>query len=100
MADAPQTNPTPSASPLANVNIDALEIIQWPDPRLRKKAEPVTVFDDALRRLAPKMLELMRANEGVGLAAPQVGLSLRLFVASPSGKPEDDKVYVNPVLSD
>lgn len=106
MADAPQTHPaapaaSPSAnSPLANVKIDALEIIQWPDPRLRKKSEPVTVFDDALRRLAQKMLELMRANEGVGLAAPQVGINLRLFVACPTGKPEDDKVYVNPVLSD
>ena len=42
----------------------------------------------------------MRECKGVGLAAPQVGVNVRLFVANPTGKPEDDKVYVNPVLSD
>ena len=42
----------------------------------------------------------MREHKGVGLAAPQVGLNLRLFVVNPTGKPEDDRVYVNPVLSD
>ena len=46
------------------------------------------------------MLELMREHKGVGLAAPQVGLNIRLFVINPTGTPEDDKVYVNPVLSD
>ena len=100
MADAPQTPGSAPASPLAGVNVEALTIINWPDPRRRKKSDPVIVFDDALRRLAQRMLDLMREHKGVGLAAPQVGLNLRLFVANPTGKPEDDKVYVNPVLSD
>lgn len=77
-----------------------LKIIRWPDPRLKKKSEPVTAFDEDLRELAARMFELMRECKGVGLAAPQVGVNVRLFVANPTGKPEDDKVYVNPVLSD
>jgi peptide deformylase len=77
-----------------------LKIIRWPDPRLKKKSEPVTVFDEDLRNLAARMFELMRECKGVGLAAPQIGVNIRLFVANPTGKPEDDKVYVNPVLSD
>ena len=60
----------------------------------------MTVFDESLARVAEKMLELMRASNGVGLAAPQVGLNLRMFVASATGKPEDDAVYVNPAVSD
>jgi peptide deformylase len=77
-----------------------LKIIRWPDPRLKKKSEPVSAFDEDLRKLAARMFELMRECKGVGLAAPQVGVNVRLFVANPTGKPEDDKVYVNPVLSD
>ncbi len=57
-------------------------------------------FDDGLRTLAARMFELMRAAKGVGLAAPQVGINLRLFVMNHSGDPKDDRVYVSPVLSD
>lgn len=96
MADDTSTPP----SPLARVAVESLRVIQWPDPRLRLKSEPVAAFDDMLREVAQKMFELMRSEGGVGLAAPQVGLNVRLFVANPTGKPEDDKVYVNPVLSD
>lgn len=77
-----------------------LAIINYPDPRLRKMSKSVTAFDGNLRALAERMFELMRQDRGVGLAAPQVGLNLRLFVMNHSGKPEDDKVYVNPILSD
>lgn len=77
-----------------------LSILLYPDPRLRKAAEPVTVFDDALKTLVARMFELMRQEQGVGLAAPQVGISLRLFVANATGKPEDDLVAVNPTLQD
>src|SRR5687768_1287840 len=81
-------------------DVKDLKIIRWPDPRLKKKSEPVSAFDEDLRKLAARMFELMRECKGVGLAAPQVGVNVRLFVANPTGKPEDDKVYVNPVLSD
>jgi peptide deformylase len=58
-----------------------LEIRKFPDPILRKVAEPVTDFGPALGRLVADMAEAMYAEPGVGLAAPQVGISLRLFIA-------------------
>jgi len=78
---------------------DALKIIHYPDPRLKKLCEPVTRFDDDLRALAERMLGLMRQAKGVGLAAPQVGRLVRLFVMNPTGEPGDDRVYANPVLT-
>ena len=55
-------------------------IVTLPDPVLRRKARPVTVFDQSLQTLIDDMLETMRAAPGVGLAAPQVGVSDRLIV--------------------
>jgi len=58
-----------------------LDIRYDPDPVLREKAKRVKTFDGALRKLAEDMLETMHENAGVGLAAPQIGLSMRLLVA-------------------
>jgi peptide deformylase len=77
-----------------------LQIIKYPDPRLRKMSEPVTRFDDDLAHLAARMFELMKEARGVGLAAPQVGHNIRLFVMNPTAEPDAARVYVNPVLSD
>jgi len=77
-----------------------LKIVLWPDPILKKVCRPVTDFNQNLRELAARMLELMRQSKGVGLAAPQVGQSVRMFVMNPTGKPEDDRAYINPVLTD
>ena len=77
-----------------------LKIILWPDPRLRKMSVDVEKFDENLRELSLRMLELMRESRGVGLAAPQVGLNIRMFVMNPTGQPADDRVYVNPVLTE
>ena len=77
-----------------------LKIILYPDPRLKKMSLPVDVFDEPLRLLAARMLELMGESNGVGLAAPQVGHNIRLFVMNPTGEPGADRVYINPVLSD
>ncbi len=79
---------------------EELRIICWPDPRLLKKSEPVESFDDNLRELAERMLVLMREARGVGLAAPQVGQNIRLFVMNPTGQAGDERIYVNPVLID
>jgi len=79
---------------------EKLQIIRYPDPRLRKVSEAVTTFDDNLLALTRRMLELMREEQGVGLAAPQVGMNVRLFVMNATGKPEDDRVIVNPELFD
>jgi peptide deformylase len=79
---------------------EQLKIIAYPDPRLRKVSIEVQKFDESLSALVKRMFELMREARGVGLAAPQVGKNIRLFIANHSGKPEDDRVYVNPVISD
>lgn len=80
--------------------IEDLRIIHYPHPVLRAKAEPVTEFGEALAQLVSRMFELMRAARGVGLAAPQVAVSKRLFVMNPTGEAEDDRVVINPQLID
>lgn len=77
-----------------------LTIVRWPDPRLKKPSVPVERFDERLKLLAARMLELMRQSKGVGLAAPQVGVNVRLFVSNPTGQEQDDRVYVNPMLTE
>ena len=77
-----------------------LKIILYPDPRLFRMSKPVEKFDQNLKDLAARMFVLMRENRGVGLAAPQVGLNVRLFVMNSTGKPEDDRIYVNPELTE
>lgn len=76
-----------------------MEIVHYPDPVLRKKAAPVTVFDAALKKIADEMHVTMAKAKGVGLAAPQVGLSIQLLVLNPSGKAEDAMTLVNPKLT-
>jgi peptide deformylase len=75
-------------------------IVRYPDPRLRTRCEPIETFDGELAGLARRMLEIMKKGDGVGLAGPQVGVCRRIFVCNPTGKPEDDQVFVNPELSD
>lgn len=77
-----------------------LRIRKYGDPVLETKADPVTEFDGELRQLAADMFETMYANKGIGLAAPQVGVSRRLAVIDPSaGEDEGAKlVLVNPEI--
>lgn len=84
---------------LRNVDIPSLRIIRYPDPRLREVCTPVTGIDEPLRRLVDRMFELMFEARGVGLAAPQVGVTIRLFVACPTGDETDRRVYVNPRIT-
>lgn len=79
---------------------EPVSIISYPDPRLKKVSAPITAFDEALKALAQQMFVLMRQEKGVGLAAPQVAKNIRMFVMNATGKPEDDRVYVNPELSE
>jgi peptide deformylase len=83
-----------------SIDLESLQVIHYPDPRLRQVAATVTRFDDELAGLAARMFELMRAHKGVGLAAPQVGVSLRLFVMNATGDPGDDRALVNPEIVD
>lgn len=76
------------------------EVLQYPDPTLRKKAVPVTEITDEIRKLADDMIETMYADDGIGLAAPQVGESIRMVVIDLSGPSRRDgaTVYINPEL--
>ena len=65
-----------------------LEIRTYPDPVLREECQPVTTFDEALKTLAEDMAETMYANDGIGLAAPQVGVLNSFLVVDPAS-PED-----------
>lgn len=75
-----------------------LQILEYPDPRLRTKAQPVTVFDAALTRLAEDMLETMYLAPGVGLAATQVDVHKRLIVMDVSEGKQQPMVFCNPEI--
>jgi peptide deformylase len=83
---------------IKSVEIASLGIIKYPDPRLRELCTPVEEVDDDVRWLVARMFELMFPSRGVGLAAPQVGVTLRLFVASPRLDESDRRVYINPEI--
>jgi len=73
-----------------------MHIVFYPDPVLQQRAQEVDPAREGLRDLAEAMIEVMGEAPGVGLAAPQVGESLRLFVATPTGEVEDAQVFINP----
>jgi len=78
-----------------------LELRVYPDPVLRETCLEVTQFDEKLARLAADMLETMYSNDGLGLAAPQVGVSLRLVVIDTAAGEERGKnpiILVNPKI--
>lgn len=85
---------------ISKIDLAALKVISYPDPRLRTKAAAIVKFDKSLAALATRMLELMREKKGVGLAAPQVGLPLRMFVMNATEDPANDAVVVNPEIRD
>jgi len=82
------------------VGASVLKLRFYGDPILRRRANEARAFDDALRDVADAMLATMEHEEGVGLAAPQVGLDLRLLVALAMKEPGDEEaepvVIVNP----
>jgi peptide deformylase len=83
-----------------SIDVSKLRIIQYPDPVLKQKAAPIAAVDESVREVAHRMIELMREAEGVGLAAPQVGLSWRLFVmAGDQEADRPDMVFINPELT-
>jgi len=76
------------------------EIVTYPDPILQRPTEKITVFDDDLRTLAADMFESMYKAIGIGLAAPQIGVSKRITVIDLSNQknPKDKIVLVNPEI--
>ncbi|MBX3363668.1 MAG: peptide deformylase [Phycisphaeraceae bacterium] len=89
----------------------SLKIVFYPDPVLRRRAQEIREFSPRLGEIVERMVFLMREARGIGLAAPQVGLGIRLFIADvpaseggegPAGTMTSTngvEVYINPVLS-
>ena len=75
-----------------------LNILEFPDPRLRRVARPVDSVGEAERRLAEDMLETMYDARGIGLAATQVNEGIRLLVLDLSEDRNDSKVFFNPEI--
>jgi peptide deformylase len=76
-------------------------ILHYPDKRLREPTQEVTQFDDKLAGLIEDMAETMYAAPGVGLAAPQIGVPLRIFlvdIATGDDEPSDLRVFINPEI--
>jgi peptide deformylase len=81
------------------IDIQKCRITHYPAKVLAKAAEPVEKIDDNIRRLAEKMTEIMLERKGIGLAAPQAGVPLRIFIISLDGTRESVKVYINPTVT-
>jgi peptide deformylase len=77
-----------------------LNIVKYPDPVLARPGEPITEFNAELRKFVADMFETMYDGQGIGLAAPQVGVSKRLLVIdlSVNKVPEDKLVLINPEI--
>ena len=78
-----------------------LDIVTYPDPRLKEACEPVGEITPEIRQLAADMLETMYAAPGVGLAAPQVGRNIRMIVMDDGAQEEQrrPRVLINPQLT-
>lgn len=76
-----------------------LNILEYPDPRLRTRAEPVSEVDDSVRRLIDDMLETMYDAPGIGLAATQVNVHQRIIVVDVSENRDDPHAFINPALT-
>ena len=89
---------------IRNIGMAILKILTYPDPFLKKKADPVIDFDDPLKQLAADMIETMYASLGVGLAATQVGANKRMIVLDVKHNPKDPdsrpqpQVMINPTV--
>jgi peptide deformylase len=75
-----------------------LAILEYPDPRLRTTAKPVDTVDDAVRQLVADLLETMYAAKGIGLAATQCDVHLRVLVIDISEERNDPLVLINPEI--
>ena len=77
-----------------------LRIELYPNPVLKKVCTPIDRFGDELQRFAEGMIDLMLRAKGVGLAAPQVGVPVKLFVCNPTGEPADSQIHINPLFTE
>ena len=80
-------------------DIKNCRIMHYPGDILAGRTEPIEKIDDSIRQFVEKMTDIMLKNKGVGLAGPQAGVPLRLFIISLDGTREAVKVYINPTVT-
>jgi len=81
------------------VDVEKCQLTHYPAPVLAGRARPIEKIDDSIHQLVKKMTDIMLENKGVGLAAPQIGVPLRLFIISLNASRENVKVYINPTVT-
>ncbi|MFC1676827.1 peptide deformylase [Planctomycetota bacterium] len=84
---------------MADIDIDKCKITHYPAKVLADESKPIEKIDDDIRRLVEKMTDLMLEHKGVGLAGPQAGVDLRIFIISLDATRENVKVYINPTVT-
>ena len=84
---------------MSEIDIGKCKITHYPAEVLGRTAEPVQQIDETIRKLVEKMTDIMLANRGMGLAAPQAGVPLRLFIISLDASREKVRAYVNPTVT-
>lgn len=75
-----------------------MNILIYPDPILRQKTKPLTEINKEVLQKVEEMMELMSEANGIGLAAPQVGWLVRLFIIDADGNSDVEKVFINPTI--
>jgi peptide deformylase len=81
------------------IDVDKCKMTRYPASVLKGRAAPVEKIDDSTRKLVEKMTDLMIEHKGVGFAAPQAGVGLRLFIISLTGTRDNVRVYINPTVT-
>ncbi len=81
------------------IEIDKCCITRYPAEVLKSGGRRIEKIDDSVRALAAKMIDIMVEQKGVGLAGPQAGVGLAIFVVSEDGTKENAKVYINPEIA-
>src|SRR5262245_14100463 len=76
----------------------AMELVYYPQPILKRRSVPLSTIDDEVREKVQEMSAILYRERGIGLAAPQVGWSVRLFIANVTGEPDpaEERIYINP----
>ncbi len=80
-------------------SIENCKITHYPAEVLAEKAKPIDKIDDNIRKLVEKMTDIMIETKGVGLAGPQIGVPLRIFIISLDGTRENVRVFINPTVT-
>jgi peptide deformylase len=84
---------------MPDINVEKCRITRFPADVITTPAAPIEKINDNIRKLADKMFEIMIENKGIGLAGPQAGVPLRIFIVCLDGKKESLKVFINPTVT-